>query len=846
MDYVSGPVPLRDDAVTTDSIFVTNADLIQNLNVGLRVDHPRISDLVFHLLAPDGSRYLLMENRGGLDTNGCGATILITNTYPVSHNGDANAYTNSIDTGTNSGVVTINYDLLVLPDTIDVYYDGVDIWHFDPPYTGSDISGTTNINYGPGSSTEVSIVINQGGNTNYPGTAWEYTALTTSAKYLYLDFTEDTNLTTTPIKFAPTPFVPSTVATTNTLDDFESASSGDYLADNGDSVDIWSVDNNQVSVVNDPATAQGGNQFLALANGTISTSLKTIPGNQYTVSFYYRGPGIAGWWRAENNSANDSINGNNGTLMNGTGFAGGEVGTAFNLNGANNYVVAKPASPSNLDVGAGSGFTLEGWINPTGFSVNKILFEYERALGTADSADIGILMLIQSASLSGSLYINIIDNTPTHDSHQLATSANQVVTGVWQHVAATYDKASGLADLYINGVMMAQANLGSLTPQTSFTNLLLGARTTYFSTASPGNVFSGKMDEMSVYGRALSASEILAISSATNAGKYDPAVYLTNAASSLAEATVTIPGISTNTIVGDNTNWQVATITFTATDPQTSLSIAGVEPGMLLDTFTLVSAPGNLYYLPEQSISGVQDQSPYGWWTMEVQDDRVGATNGTLVKWQLHFTLANTNLGEPFFGVLAGGGGATNTEWLAAGQLGYYEVDVPTNANFATNILLFADQPVNVWFSPNFPPTITNGNDVVLIPDSTNGLQMISTTTTPQLMPGTTYYLVVQNTNSLPVTFALKVNFDVPGQFSNLHFSRVVMSANGLQLQWPVAAGMQYQVQWANSLASPMNWNTVTNPNVTIDNGTATFTDDGSETAPPGQMRFYRLVQISP
>ena len=71
----SGPVPILDDAVTTNSIFVTNTDLIQEFNVGLRVDHPRISDLVFHLISPDGTRYLLMENRGGTSTNGCGATI---------------------------------------------------------------------------------------------------------------------------------------------------------------------------------------------------------------------------------------------------------------------------------------------------------------------------------------------------------------------------------------------------------------------------------------------------------------------------------------------------------------------------------------------------------------------------------------------------------------------------------------------------------------------------------------------------------------------------------------------------------------------------------------------------
>ena len=36
--------------------------------------------------------------------------------------------------------------------------------------------------------------------------------------------------------------------------------------------------------------------------------------------------------------------------MNATGFTIGEVGTAFNINGVDQYLEANPAAPSNLDV----------------------------------------------------------------------------------------------------------------------------------------------------------------------------------------------------------------------------------------------------------------------------------------------------------------------------------------------------------------------------------------------------------------------------------------------------------------------------------------------------------------
>jgi hypothetical protein len=86
-------------------------------------------------------------------------------------------------------------------------------------------------------------------------------------------------------------------------------------------------------------------------------------------------------------------------------------------------------------------------------------------------------------------------------------------------VALTYNKASGLAAIYVNGGVVLQTNLGSFTPQTSFTNLLLGARTYYGSVSSPPDKFAGQMDEMSLYNRALSSNEIAAIYLAGSAGK---------------------------------------------------------------------------------------------------------------------------------------------------------------------------------------------------------------------------------------------------------------------------------------------------------------------------------------
>jgi len=74
------------------------------------------------------------------------------------------------------------------------------------------------------------------------------------------------------------------------------------------------------------------------------------------------------------------------------------------------------------------------------------------------------------------------------------------------------------------------------------------------------------------------------------------------------------------------------------------------------------------------------------------------------------------------------------------------------------------------------------------------------------------------------------------------NISGVSKSANGLKLQWSVPASGTFQVQWKTNLAAA--WNTITNPTTTTTNGVATFTDNGSQSAPLGSMRFYRLVWV--
>jgi len=227
-------------------------------------------------------------------------------------------------------------------------------------------------------------------------------------------------------------------------------------------------------------------------------------------------PGLVAFWSGDG-TANDAVGGNPGRLVNAAGFAPGKSGRAFILKngeggepGANSRqsgFVQIETTPA-LDVGKGAGMTFECWIKPVSVTQQMVIVEYEKVPGTYNGADVGLDFAIQDSSV---LDANLVDDTPAHSGHVITTPPNRLVAGVWQQVALTYDKDSGQAALYINGTVAAQADLGSFTPQTSFAYLLLGGRTTYGSIAHPRSVFSGEMDEIGIFNRALSAAEIQAI-----------------------------------------------------------------------------------------------------------------------------------------------------------------------------------------------------------------------------------------------------------------------------------------------------------------------------------------------
>jgi len=429
----NGVQALFDDMVTTSSsIFVGATQLVESVNVGLVVNSPQIADMTFTLVSPTGQRILLMENRGGSTTNGAGGEFIYTNVLNSTAAGGAGANTNYLGVLPNE-MVPITYNFYTIPDQMTVYAGTNPATFYlaspnllantgltnNPPGPGGGAQNTQPVTFDvsvPPGYTNITIIMNQFGNPDAAGgDAWTYTAGAPMTNFQYLVFTDDTNLTDVPIKYAVPPYDLTALQFTTNFD-FELATNGIYQAPTNipDEYGGWTLPtnlvtyatiltnnqlqaitnvvnltNNFVSVVTDPDIAVGdnvGSNFLALAYGTITRSIPTIPGNQYNVTFWYRGPGISGWWRGEGNASDSSDpenNGNNGRLVGQFNFPAGEVDQAFQFeNGGNEFQFAGTNSyvqvPQNasLDVGKGGGFTVEGWVNPTNLTQPQPLVEW--------------------------------------------------------------------------------------------------------------------------------------------------------------------------------------------------------------------------------------------------------------------------------------------------------------------------------------------------------------------------------------------------------------------------------------------------------------------------------------
>ena len=182
-------------------------------------------------------------------------------------------------------------------------------------------------------------------------------------------------------------------------------------------------------------------------------------------------------------TANDvSGNGNNGTISGATWTSLGKYGNALNFNGTNARVTVGNAPSLQLT----SGMTLEAWVYPTTLSSSwrDVIYKGNDNYyleGTSNNSG-----RPSAGAIFGGVYGQVY-------------GPNALTANMWAHLAATYDGV--MMRLYVNGVQVAsRAQTGAIA--TSTNALQIGGDTIY------GQYFAGRIDEVRIYNRALSAAQI--------------------------------------------------------------------------------------------------------------------------------------------------------------------------------------------------------------------------------------------------------------------------------------------------------------------------------------------------
>ncbi|HXG48666.1 MAG TPA: LamG-like jellyroll fold domain-containing protein, partial [Methylomirabilota bacterium] len=213
--------------------------------------------------------------------------------------------------------------------------------------------------------------------------------------------------------------------------------------------------------------------------------------------------GLVAWWPAEGN-ASDIANGNTGILTNGTTFAPGKVGQAFNFDGVNDHVIV-PNFITNLP-----SFTFEFWIKIDSFTHPDYMAAFCQS--PPNYPPTGPTFCFFTGNKGNAFGMS---GRWTDGSIFELRTAIPFGTGEWKHVVVTYD-----------GVMMKQFVDGSLLNQVAYAGKALGGTHPLLfgkAYAYPGflvaTFLDGALDEFTAYDRALSASEIAALFAAGSSGK---------------------------------------------------------------------------------------------------------------------------------------------------------------------------------------------------------------------------------------------------------------------------------------------------------------------------------------
>ena len=227
--------------------------------------------------------------------------------------------------------------------------------------------------------------------------------------------------------------------------------------------------------------------------------------------------GLAGYWSFDgsqmsgNTALDSSGSGLSATLTSGPSKTIGVLGQGIRLDGVDDYVTVGDA----LALNGAQPRTLSTWLKFSADPLTSAQWIIER--GNATNATYWLWW-------NGDNSYSLGDNTLICGQRISNGSGEQVANtwtpspNIWYHVACTYTGTQLIE--YINGVQLGSAGsaTGSVADETSTARSLQFGR----RTSTGGNLFVGYLDDVRIYSRALTASEILSLFNLAGGSSLNP------------------------------------------------------------------------------------------------------------------------------------------------------------------------------------------------------------------------------------------------------------------------------------------------------------------------------------
>jgi hypothetical protein len=202
-------------------------------------------------------------------------------------------------------------------------------------------------------------------------------------------------------------------------------------------------------------------------------------------------------------SAYYKLNGNvNGTVgpspllaVNGVSYTTGKFGDANGaavFNGTTTYLAS--SSTDAAYGGSGGNISVMLWVYTTN------LFNTCDVANYADT-NTGWNIRLVGDGLTNSLEVRIASTT--------LTVASSVPANTWTHIGFTYDNTAGGFKVYLNGSLATSGGSAGMNVSTALFNFRVGRR---FNNDNPGLWLPGRMDDINIWQRALTAGEVATLS----------------------------------------------------------------------------------------------------------------------------------------------------------------------------------------------------------------------------------------------------------------------------------------------------------------------------------------------